>query len=247
MIKNKTEIFKTRANKIHNYFYNYEKVDYKNSQTKVIIICPVHGEFLQIPNCHLNQKQGCKECKRYSRLDGRRLTTEQFINKANIIHNNYYTYIKSNVYGNKNKVIITCKSHGDFLQSPNSHLKGRGCKQCYLENNGYGKSKFVHFAKKNKCLLYLLEVYNDSERFLKIGITSKSVKARFNGDKKLPYQYEIVKIVESGCSSYIWDKEIEIKRFFKNFKYIPNLKFKGYTECFNLLEKDNLIEYLQKL
>ena len=95
MIKNKTEIFKTRANKIHNYFYNYEKVDYKNSQTKVIIICPVHGEFLQIPNCHLNQKQGCKECKRYSRLDGRRLTTEQFINKANIIHNNYYTYIKS--------------------------------------------------------------------------------------------------------------------------------------------------------
>lgn len=54
------------------------------------------------------------------------LTTEEFIKKANIIHNNKYVYNKTNYVNNKTNVLITCTMHGDFEQAPNNHLKGWG-------------------------------------------------------------------------------------------------------------------------
>lgn len=244
----KTSYFIKEAKEIHGDKYDYSEVNWKNAKkTKVKIICKTHGIFEQTPDAHINQKQGCGECKRYSRLDGRRLTTENFIKKANKIHNNLYLYTKSEVKGNKNKVIITCKKHGDFQQSPNSHLRGRGCRKCYLENNGYNKSKFIYFAKNNICRLYLIEVYNNEEKFLKIGITSKSVDIRFSGNRKLPYEYNTIIEIESEDAGEIWEKEIKFKQDFKKYKYKPTLTFKGYTECFELEQKENIINYLKNL
>lgn len=54
--------FVNKSNKIHNFFYNYDEVDYKNSKTKVIIKCPIHGDFNQRPMDHINSKQGCPIC-----------------------------------------------------------------------------------------------------------------------------------------------------------------------------------------
>lgn len=45
----------------HGEKYDYSKIKYETSIRKVIIICPVHGEFKQIPNNHLNG-QGCPSC-----------------------------------------------------------------------------------------------------------------------------------------------------------------------------------------
>ena len=56
-----TEEFIQRANEIHNNKYDYSKVEYVNANTKVCIICPIHGEFWQVPSSHLNGR-GCKEC-----------------------------------------------------------------------------------------------------------------------------------------------------------------------------------------
>lgn len=53
--------FIERANKIHNGFYDYSKVEYINAKTKVCIICPVHGEFWITPELHL-RKRGCRKC-----------------------------------------------------------------------------------------------------------------------------------------------------------------------------------------
>lgn len=50
-----------KANKVHNNKYNYSKTEYKNSKTPITIICPIHGEFLQLPTEHL-QGKGCKYC-----------------------------------------------------------------------------------------------------------------------------------------------------------------------------------------
>jgi len=57
--------FIKRSNNIHADKYNYSKSIYKNMKTKVIIICPIHGEFNQTPDSHLSG-QGCpdKECIR---------------------------------------------------------------------------------------------------------------------------------------------------------------------------------------
>lgn len=58
------------------------------------------------------------------------LTTEEFIDKAKDIHKDTYGYSKVIYKGSKIKVIITCKKHGDFLQTPGSHLAGRQCSVC---------------------------------------------------------------------------------------------------------------------
>jgi len=110
------------ANKKHNNKYDYSLVVYKNSETKVKIICPNHGIFLQTPHSHL-QGNGCPICA------GNIMTNEMFIEKAKEIHKNKYDY--SDIYENSHKKLrITCKKHGDFYIRPNNHLSGQGCPKC---------------------------------------------------------------------------------------------------------------------
>ena len=58
------------------------------------------------------------------------LTTEQFIKKAQQIHNNKYDYSKVEYVNNRTKVCIICPEHGEFWQTPHSHLSGKGCPHC---------------------------------------------------------------------------------------------------------------------
>jgi len=78
--------FIKKANKIHNNKYNYSLVEYKNTQTKVKIICPKHGSFEQTPNNHTTQKQGCPKCV------GKYKTDNEIVEDFNHIHNNKYEY-----------------------------------------------------------------------------------------------------------------------------------------------------------
>jgi len=243
---NKAEYCINQFKEIHGDTYDYSQINYIGTINKVKIICTKHGEFKQAPCAHL-QGQGCKECKRYSRLDGLRLTTDDFIKKANKVHNNLYSYKYTKVKGNKNKVTITCKEHGNFQQSPNSHLKGRGCRKCYLENNGYNKNKFVYFAKDRICKLYLIKCFNEEECFLKIGITSRNLQKRFYGDNSLPYKYKKILIIENPSAEFIWEKEVELKRKFKDSKYNPKINFKGYTECFSIEKLKEIKMNINKL
>ena len=64
-----TQQFIEKAKKIHGDKYDYSKVEYINSRTKVCIICPIHGEFWQTPDKHLNRKQGCNECAKTIRAE----------------------------------------------------------------------------------------------------------------------------------------------------------------------------------
>lgn len=59
-----TDTFIEKASEIHNK-YDYSKIDFKNVNTKVTIICPIHGEFEQLPYNHL-KGQGCRKCRRES-------------------------------------------------------------------------------------------------------------------------------------------------------------------------------------
>ena len=54
------EQFIDKANNIHDFKYDYSKVEYRNNYTEVIIICPAHGEYLQKPVNHLRSE--CKQC-----------------------------------------------------------------------------------------------------------------------------------------------------------------------------------------
>ena len=118
--------FIPEANSKHNNKYDYSKVDYINSQTKIEIICKEHGSFYQTPFKHLSYSYGCPQCG-----GSVKSTTKEFKDKAEKVHKKTFEYEKVDYTNNKTKVIITCDKHGDFEQLPNSHLMGHGCPKCY--------------------------------------------------------------------------------------------------------------------
>ena len=151
MIKNKTEEFIEKAKKVHGDKYDYSKVEYINSYTKICIICPKHGEFYQKPNNHLNG-YGCKLCGQDNRKQKISLTTEEFIEKAKKVHGDKYDYSKVEYINNHTKVVIICPKHGPFYQEPGAHLNGHGCIKCFsdscVKNFSLTTEKFIEKAKK---------------------------------------------------------------------------------------------------
>lgn len=116
--------FINKSKKVHKNKFDYSKVNYINSQTKIEIICPIHGSFFQTPNNHLRNR-GCLCCSKIKKL----LPCE-FIERAKKIHKGKYDYSKTRYINHKTKVIIICNKHGEFLQNTNHHLRGNGCSDC---------------------------------------------------------------------------------------------------------------------
>ena len=124
-----TESFINEARKVHGDKYDYSKVEYVNSHTKVCIVCPIHGEFWQLPTNHL-RKKGCPLCKPSLISSINRSNAEEFIEKARKVHGDKYDYSKVEYINSQTKVCIICPVHGEFWQKPNAHLGGKGCKLC---------------------------------------------------------------------------------------------------------------------
>jgi len=124
--RSNTDEFIKKAKKIHGNKYDYSLVDYKTNNTPVKIICPVHGETLQMPSYHLSSEYGCPKCG-----GGEIKNTKEFIDKANIIHNNTYDYSKVDYVKSSLPITIICPLHGEFQQSPNAHISQKqGCPVC---------------------------------------------------------------------------------------------------------------------
>lgn len=120
-----TEEFIKKAKEIHGDEYNYSNAIYIKSNIPIKIICKIHNEFKQLPNNHL-RGAGCSKC--HGNIN---LTTEEFIKRANEIHDNKYDYSQTKYINNKTKVTIICKDHGEFDQGPTHHLfREHGCPGC---------------------------------------------------------------------------------------------------------------------
>ena len=121
------ERFIMLAKAVHGDRYDYSKTKYTSSINKITITCPKHGDFEQIANAHL-YSNGCYTCGR----DNLRYTLDEYIEKAKDIHKGRYTYDKVTYTNIKEKIIITCPIHGDFSQKAYIHLRGSGCKKCWI-------------------------------------------------------------------------------------------------------------------
>lgn len=146
-----TEEFIEKSKIVHGDKYNYSKVEYINSTHKVCIICPEHGEFWQQPQNHI-QGQNCPICGRLIANSKTSKSKQDFIDEANKVHKNKYTYDKVNYINTDTKIIITCPKHGDFLETPYLHLKGHGCKKCsnvhqYTTKEFIEKGALIHHNK----------------------------------------------------------------------------------------------------
>lgn len=130
--------FIKRANIIHNFEYDYSNIEYVNQTTPIIIVCKIHGEFSLTPSLHSSIKshKGCQKCGTERGIKKNTFTTEEFVQRASVVHKNKYNYEKF-IYKNTDTAgIITCPIHGDFEQIAMSHLyKKCGCPKCAIEKN----------------------------------------------------------------------------------------------------------------
>lgn len=233
-----TEQFVIKAKKIHGDSYNYDNTDYKGAKVKIVITCSIHGKFEQVPSNHLSGK-GCPKCSQQRIANLKRSNTEEFVLKANVIHNNKFMYNDINYINNSTKITITCLQHGDFTQSPQKHLKGRGCPECACENRISFKS--TDFIKKYlNATFYIVRLFNDSESFIKIGITGRYIKNRM---MSIPYKYETLHKLNTKSEDVVY-LEKYVKRILKNFKYSTNINFRGYTECYTQEALPEIRNYL---
>jgi len=159
--------FIEKSIKIHDTKYDYSKVDYINTKTKVIIICPEHGEFTQSPDKHLIG-QGCQRCSNHSVFD-----TPSFIEDSIKIHGDKYDYSKVNYIKSNLKVKIICSVHGVFEQRPGNHLNGQGCGVCGIINTGLNQrgntEQFIIESKK---------IHGDHYDYSKVDYVKNNLKVK---------------------------------------------------------------------
>ena len=140
------EEFIEKLKQIYGDKYDYSKVKYTNRRSKVILICPKHGEFTKIAADLLTKKTGCHLCNQEHKKEVFSLGKEKFIEKANNVFHNLYDYSNVIYVNNSTKVEIQCRKHGSFLCTPQNHLHGRGCPICKSENYVY-EDRLYNFLK----------------------------------------------------------------------------------------------------
>jgi len=97
--------------------------------------------------------------------------------------------------------------------------------------------------KKKKAILYLVELYDSEEKFLKVGITTTSVSKRFKG---IDYKLRKLKAITSDVVT-VFKLESKVLRTFRKSSYKPKKRFVGYTECFDVSKKLEILSYIKRI
>ena len=249
MSRNKltTEEFIKKANIIHNNYYDYSKTKYTLSKEKIVIICPKHGEFNQKANNHLNG-QGCPICKLENLSKKHLSNTEEFIKKANIIHNNYYDYSKTKYITARDIITIICPKHGEFNQISYYHLNGNGCPKCALE-----KTINSHLSNTEEFIKKANIIHNNYYDYSKTKYTTNHSNLIIICPKHGEFtQMALHHLKGCGCPKCAFSKgEKEIEKYLLNKKIIfeeqktfADLKDKSLLSYdFFIPSKKLLIEY----
>ena len=234
------EEFIKKAKEVHNNKYDYSKVDYINLNTKVCIICPEHGEFWQKPKDHLLGYE-CIECghnKSHLKLKKDKC---DFVEKANKIHGNFFTYDNFDYLNYHAKSSITCPIHGDFQQSPAKHLEGHGCPKCnesHLEREVrlYLENKNIKFTQEFKPI------------WLKNGKGFQRVDFLINGTKYLIECQGIQHFIKPNYNYSInVNKIIELDKRKNRLAHENGYVILYYTSTDNIKYKDNNLIYTNNI
>jgi len=179
--------FIEKSKNIHNNKYDYSLVNYIDINTKVKIICSVHGEFEQSPKNHLSG--GCVKCgASLYREQPNKLNNEKFIERSQIIYGDFYDYSLVDYINAHTKVKIICKIHGEFEQLPCNHLTSHVCPRCAIDNvknnleNIIKKAKEIHGDKYDYSLVDYVNNRTNIKIICKIhGIFEQSTDTHLHG------------------------------------------------------------------
>lgn len=238
-----TEKFLKKAKEVHGDTYDYSETVVTKADHKCTIICKKHGRFRVKPTTHC-LGIGCRKCAGEYRGELNRVGVEEFVNRAVFVHGDKYDYSLVDYRKGSEKVQIVCKEHGIFEQAPNSHIAGSNCPRCaqlFYESNYWD----VH----PETSLYLLTISFSGYSMVKVGI-SKDLTARvklLHKDLRNEQNVSItVDYIVSGDSESICKFEDGIHNSPDLEKIFVGVKFGGYTECYSVKYKQELLERIKE-
>jgi hypothetical protein len=127
-----------RANLVHDDKYQYALSGYRKTGNEVKIRCAQHGEFEQNYVAHLKGGQ-CPKCLQQKT----RIQIDEFLVRAAEVHFDRYNYEHVDCNGANSIVDSECKQHGMFKQRVSQHLKGSGCRDCYVDSTKLSLEQFL--------------------------------------------------------------------------------------------------------
>lgn len=234
--------FIEKAMKIHNNEYDYSLVNFINTKTKVNIICKKHGIFNQNPKIHYNGS-GCPKCINEKLSIKFRLDEDEFIEKANKIHNNKYNYNEINYVNAQKKIEIICLIHGKFYQNPSNHLNGSGCPKCAKD-----KLSKLFASSKNEFIEKAVNIHGNKYDYSLVDYINSMTKVCIICKKhgkfyQTPNSHTSRK---QGCPICRESKgEKKLRKFFisNNIKFESQVKIKGCKYKSDLIFDYYLPEY----
>ena len=178
------ERFVSECTELHAGRYDYSKVVVVNNTTEVEIVCSVHGSFWQQPKLH-RKGRGCPACG-----GTKKLTTPEALDRFRAAHGDRYGYENVVYVGAKDRVRITCTTHGEFLQTPELHWAGRGCPKCAKEALGQSLAADIDTQEAvlrsgHQGFEYDLSSYENNKSFVSVVCPAgHSYQQRFNDARR---------------------------------------------------------------
>lgn len=227
------EQFIQKSKDVHGERYDYSSVEYKNSTTKVDIVCrrAGHGIFSISSPMHIHQRSGCPFCAQEVRTVKQTKTQEKFLEQCYAQKADKTTFENVEYVSDKGKVSFTCTEHGPFEMSPTNFLQGQRCPSC-------SRSGYRH------ALPGTFYVLSDGAT-TKVGITNRSPQQRANAVFKAGGpQMDIIadlhfrdgripRKIENECIGYLKARYERVTQ-----------TFDGYTECFLDVDVPDLLNFI---
>lgn len=153
----------------------------------------------------------------------KQLTQQEFIEKSKCIHKNIYDYSLSKYLKSKSKIIILCKVHGKFTQTPNSHLCGRGCPKCVgkfmttkefiekankIHKNKYAYTKFKYVDTNTRGII-TCKIHGEFKQIPDVHLTNHGCP-HCGGNMKMTKKHFIYKAKIKHNNKYTYEKFIFI-------------------------------------
>ncbi len=213
--------------------YDYSKVVYINSTTKVDIVCDKHGVFQMLPLNHLRGQQ-CPTCAQCDKTNNQMKSQNTFIDQCLKLNNKNLDYSEAVYKGDKVKIKIICTHHGEFYQQAGNHLQGQGCPKCMKCGFNKGKPGYLYIMTNTD--------------ITKVGITNRKPKVRQeevvrSGGPKL----DIVASFYFKDGSFVNNLESTIHKYLAQHYKPVDAKFDGSTECFLNVDLQALINFVTPL
>lgn len=169
-----TEEWKIKAKLVHGDKYEYDEVEYVNSNTPIKIYCRTcNDSFMQKPINHTTGS-GCPICGKAKANQSRKNTTEWFIEESKKIWGDKFNYSKTSYNGRHNLLTLICKKHGEFECLAGNHLRGADCYLCSKETlskkmfDNIDIFKTKAFSVHGDDYDYSLSIYKSSKEKLEI-------------------------------------------------------------------------------